>query len=452
PAAGRIYLPTASYIEMTEWALPPETAKRIEELRHRLWEGGQEGILSFLRGGHWRNFLAKYPEINDMHKKMLLVHDKVYSLPPSPARDKAQDELWKAQGNDPYWHGSFGGVYLPHLRTVPYQHLLAAEDIADGVLHPENDWLEYIETDFRRDGEKQLLVNGNKMNLYFAPAERGSLFEWDWREKKLNLLDTLTRRPEAYHHKVREVLTSTPQPEQGAEKVKTIHELARVKEPGLETLLHYDPYRRVAFLDHFLDENTTLDQFQSGDYQELADFAAQKYDYSFQETEEGLIVILSRQGIVQAENMVQPVYLEKRFHIAKSKAALPVTYSLTNKGDKPIEVRFGVEVNLGLLSGHSPAAFYQIPGINLDDPHLDSRGEAEAIKQLLLVNHHLGVRLQCELERLARLWRFPIQTVSSSEAGWEKVYQASSLLFIWDAMLQPNQAWETSQTWTLQSE
>jgi len=26
---------------------------------------------AFLRGGHWRNFLVKYPEANRMHKKML---------------------------------------------------------------------------------------------------------------------------------------------------------------------------------------------------------------------------------------------------------------------------------------------------------------------------------------------------------------------------------------------
>jgi len=30
---------------------------------------------------------------------------------------KARDLLLRAQCNDAYWHGIFGGLYAPHLRT-----------------------------------------------------------------------------------------------------------------------------------------------------------------------------------------------------------------------------------------------------------------------------------------------------------------------------------------------
>lgn len=41
----------------------------------------------------------------------------------------------------------------------------------------------------------------------------------------------------------------------------------------------------------------------------------------------------------------------------------------------------------------------------------------------------------------ATLWRFPIETVSQSESGFERIYQASSLLLHWALRLQPGQDW-----------
>src|SRR5256886_16749867 len=42
---------------------------------------------------------------------------------------QAQQNLWRAQGNDVYWHGVFGGIYFPHLRADAYASLLKAERI-----------------------------------------------------------------------------------------------------------------------------------------------------------------------------------------------------------------------------------------------------------------------------------------------------------------------------------
>src|SRR5438876_10207973 len=71
-SAGLAYLPTASYCEMEAWALPAHAVARLVALERDLGEervAGPDG--AFLRGGHWRNFLVKYPEANRMHKKML---------------------------------------------------------------------------------------------------------------------------------------------------------------------------------------------------------------------------------------------------------------------------------------------------------------------------------------------------------------------------------------------
>jgi len=69
---GRVYLPTSSYMEMGEWTLPAPVAREYAKL-HREVNNSRKGasMERFLQGGIWRNFLAKYPESNWMHKRML---------------------------------------------------------------------------------------------------------------------------------------------------------------------------------------------------------------------------------------------------------------------------------------------------------------------------------------------------------------------------------------------
>ena len=78
PSLGRADLPTASYTEMMEWALP--TAARVRY--HALTEefASRPESLPFLRGGIWRNFFTKYCESNLLQKKMLHVSGKVQKL------------------------------------------------------------------------------------------------------------------------------------------------------------------------------------------------------------------------------------------------------------------------------------------------------------------------------------------------------------------------------------
>jgi len=84
PSLGRISLPTGSYSEMGEWALPPDAAEEYENIRHEVRDKGEMPRYErYLKGGFWRNFLAKYDESNHMHKKMLWVSEKVQA-----ARDR----------------------------------------------------------------------------------------------------------------------------------------------------------------------------------------------------------------------------------------------------------------------------------------------------------------------------------------------------------------------------
>ncbi len=202
PALGRVYIPTSSYIEMTEWALPPHKSYAFGKLLHQLEHDQQEHVLQFMRGGFWRNFLVRYPEINTQHKKMMRVHENVYAHAASDER--ALTHLWKAQANDTYWHGLFGGIYMGHVRSAIYHHLIKAENLADLAHYGNAPWQTYEFTDFDRDTQNELLIESDQLNLYLDPQRGGTLFEWDMRRSAHNLVSVMTRHQESYHQTLRE--------------------------------------------------------------------------------------------------------------------------------------------------------------------------------------------------------------------------------------------------------
>ena len=140
PPLGRIYVPTASYVEMTEWALPPDDALVFHDAIEKATEEGS-AALPFLSGAMWRNFQARYREINDLHKQMLRVSAAVDAMPDDdPTTERAEDHLHRGQSNDCYWHGLFGGVYIVHMRMATLAHLIAAEDLAVTAAEGSRHW------------------------------------------------------------------------------------------------------------------------------------------------------------------------------------------------------------------------------------------------------------------------------------------------------------------------
>jgi len=68
PAIDRVYLPTASYREMGEWALLAPAGRELLTARRELSAlADGERLQGLLRGGFWRAFLMKYPEVADTY-------------------------------------------------------------------------------------------------------------------------------------------------------------------------------------------------------------------------------------------------------------------------------------------------------------------------------------------------------------------------------------------------
>ncbi len=466
PPRGRIFLPTASYMEMGEWTLPTramtEYCHALEVVK-RLPECGE--IRPFIRGGIWRNFLAKYPESNHMHKRMLMASRKVHEAANRSKEGSGKgvganmlDHLYQSQCNDSYWHGVFGGLYLPHLRSAVYEHLIKAEYLADTVRHQREvrskesgtrrgkaknekatpSWFEIEQGDFDRDGSEEAMINTDLLNVFIDPAEGGRITELDWKPRSFNLTNTLTRRREGYHDKVLQAVRDT-----GAEAqsggAKTIHDRVSVKEEGLQYHLQYDWYKRGSLLDHFLGSGVDLASFMKSEYYEAGDFVLGPYRLSCGKGRAGGEVALERDGTVEG----LAVGLRKAVKTMPSSPGFAVHYRIVNRSKEELNTSFGSEFNFSLLAGNAHDRYYHIPGHTLEKRNLASFGETNNVTEVRLVDEWLNITVTLAFNRPAILWRAPVETVSQSEAGFERVYQSSMVMPIWRISLGPGTVWET---------
>ena len=419
PPLGRVYLPTASYREMMEWALPVPAQKKLREAGELIETDERFADLKpFIRGGFWRNFLVKYPESDAMYRRMLMVSEKVEAARRTASYDDAVRELYRAQCNCGYWHGVFGGLYLNFLRRAIYEHLIKAERYVSPSL------ASIKVDDIDNDGYDEIVMENNALTLFVSPREGGAAWELDYHPKAFNLFDTLTRREEAYHSRIEADSEAT------ADEHETIHGAVRAKDGVALEGLVYDPYRRLNFIDHFLPMGETVEAFKSLRHMELGDFPGMPYDVVHGAGKRALTVRLRRAGFVGTGEERLPVRIEKALGMPKKGASLKASYTVRAPG--LYDTMFGVEMNLGLQSGRSDESYVEIPGRTLDDRCLASAGDEPEVSEIRLTVGWMPVRIVVGFSRPARLWRLHIETVSLSEGGVEINYQNTCLVPLWE--------------------
>ncbi len=431
---GRIYLPTSSYAEMMHWALPSKAFQEYEDFERYLKNQQMyDKVNVFVRGGFWRNFLAKYPESNQMHKKMFYLSEKASELAQEkkdPRIDEALDHIWAGQCNCAYWHGVFGGLYLGHIRHANYQNFLQAEKLLREV-NGNGGSAQIIETDYNRDGVREILLETPRLNVYLEPEKGGRITELDYLPGAFNILNTLTRREEGYHHKLVEMAERKKNSDGNSEdQAVSIHDMVSAKEEGLENYLDYDSYDRKSLIDHFPGEGTSAEDFSKGRYAELGNFINTPYRVESRQNEgQAVGLVLTRDGELRRPEGRLPLTVRKEIHVQKDSGEMDILYRLQTNHPSPVPVWFGVEFNFGLLAGYADDRYYFSREREIEPRHLASSGELQEIHHLGLADEWSNLKIELESEKPALVWRFPIETISLSEAGFERVYQNSAVFF-----------------------
>ncbi len=431
---GSIYLPNASYAEMMQWALPTAGANLLyEEFTHKLEEN--PNVLSryqqFVRGGFWRNFFVKYPESNHLHKRMLGLSERVSHFPEAT---ETLDHVLASQCNDAYWHGVFGGIYLANLRHDVYSQLITAERELD-VLE-KNKCITITRSDLNADGINDVLVESDLYALTLDPTRGGAISEWSYKPKAFDLTNFINRIPEAYHEKVKRAGEL-----QDVSGSQSIHDLVITKEQGLEKYLIYDWYRHGSLIEHFFSDDVTIKDIEQMTFLEYSDFFRSVIEPTITTNGDETSLTFTRDGNIFYGSRSNPLRLTKTLTCRYGSGELKVKYDFENIGTELLSLHFGSEWTFGLLGGDTADRYYESPGVKLSKKNrqLRSTGEIKNATALSLVEEWTKFRIDITAETPCTFWRAPIETVASSEAGFERVYQGSIVIPVWKFALKPQE-------------
>ncbi len=387
---GLCYLPDASYREMMEWALYPDDQDVLEKL-YKKFENNPE-ITRFIRGGSYRNFRKKYIESLIMYSRMIDFSNNCQT-------DEQKNYLLKSQCNCAYWHGVFGGIYLPHLRNAVFENIIKGEN-----LHFEQLGVEVVkeEKDINFDGKNEVILWNRFLKLIFEPHNGGRLISLDLIPVATNIQSTFTRQKEFYHRYVFEG---------GKKEMVGVHDVPALKESNLENYLIYDKYKRLSFIEHRFETLSSARDIEFLNFKIDKKFIERKLNYR----------ICKKKAGIEFFNFKNQ--LEKRLELNGKEVF--VEYNLEEFTSR----YFAVEFNLFTLSPDAPDKIFKLNGEFAGNAGTLFEGEGNNLSFTdewrkfsidFYSNHKFYVRIA------------PLYTVTLSESGIERLFQNSTVFLIFE--------------------
>ena len=388
---GVVYLPTTSYIEMNEWTLPADRAGFYSNLvQHSKVGGSYDQDKPSLRGGIWKNFFSIYPESNWMHKRMLGLSSRLNDLPKALQTDEMRGHLYESQSNDAYWHGLFGGLYLPHLRRAVYKALVRLELVMDECSPRPDHFIE--DTDL--DGVGEAYLQNGTVQLVIKLDGFASVCEMDSYQLRHNFGDTLRRQSEHYHRRILEGVSGTGEGPVGG--IVSVHDRVNFKHEISQSDLEIDDHPRSLFVDRL--EGAFM-------------------HYRHQLSDDG----------VHFQSEGSRTSVAKLFEIGGDR--VEVSYRFAGE----LIGQFSTEINLAMPSCDGWGGRYifrgEIPG------GFGQTLEIDQMDQIILDDDVLGGRMTFRASSPVRLSAHPHYSVSQSEGGFERIMQSVTLMLAWPVSL-----------------
>ena len=388
---GRVYLPSSSYHEMMTWALPTDARLKLGKARRELQSDDPNELLPFVLGAPWRSFLAKYPEINHLQKRMLQVSRAASEQDDLP--EPARKALYKSQCNCAYWHGAFGGVYLGFMRGALWHHLMRAEGLLAGL-----DREPAVRTvDIDADTLDEIVVTAPWGAAVLDPHAGGALIELDDWRVGANVLAVMARHREAYHVED-ENPPSNEEPDD--DEMPASQARAEVERDSLV----FDDTRRGALLDSI--DGIRIDS---------------AYDY---EVEAG--------GLARMWVVAKGLEISKR--VSADADELLCVYEITNVSGTQFQGRFSSEASVMPLN-----LGREVEGISIEAGPSGWRVEQPDAEVLLEVDVGTPARIDTEV----------VRTASATLEGLQWMPQGMAVTMSWDLTLGAGEEWSVETRWRL---
>jgi len=396
---GLAYLNNTSYFEMGEWSLKAKQTLALEHLKETLGDEYFNSVgVAFIKGGIWKNFFIKYHESNYLHKRMLNI-----SLNQNNLDKNSLEALYKLQTNDVFWHGVFGGLYLPNLRDNAYRYLLEIEKSR------ARKKVQFEVLDINKDGQDELKVLTQNLSLVFSSKYGGQMIEFGSLDRLFNWQNTLMRREEAYHEKILHPQSEGSHSTNSDDEIETIHNDSMEIDESLKDELIYDWHPKYSFINHFSKKAFTLENFKHLTFKEVGDFANQAFKLEKNRAK------FVREGGIYLDK-TYPTKIIQKYSFDNNSISTKVNV----KGEYSKRLFYAMEFNFH---------FAHPDKVTFNSKTLNDGFMQENCDELIIVDDFTNKILKLTIDRKCNIYGFILNTISQSESGFEKVAQGISFIF-----------------------
>lgn len=337
-----------------------------------------------------------------MHKRMQALSLRVARLPEGKRTADLLDDLYEAQANDAYWHGLFGGLYLPHLRRAVYNAIVRLEAKLDNIA-PRN---AALQEDLDKDGIDEFCIFNKELQAIVKLDGYAGICEFDDYRLNHNFGDTLRRQAEHYFGKIH---NNAQGGEHAGQGIASAHD-------------------RIAFKHEISPSDLLADDRPSGLFIDSW-------------------VKGSEHSALQNYALVKSGSASMQFHAVVEEGTITKTISLS--GNR-IEARYTPKqlpdgsMSVRLLLAMPCCDGYAGRYIGIDNNILGGFGtslEMDKAERLILDDGVLGGHLILGASQAVSIHVAPYFTASQSEAGFEKIMQAVEITVQWPADGRPVSLW-----------
>ena len=153
-------------------------------------------------------------------------------------------------------------------------------------------------------------------------------------------------------------------------------------------------------------------------------------------------VVMERPGLAAGHS----IKLKKTIELVAGVRGMSVHYELDNL-PAGVGLHFAVEINLAAMAGHAPDRYFaDQSGTKLG--LLDALLDVPHVRGLSVCDQWLDLAVGLTWSNPAGLWCFPIETVSQSDGGVERVYQSSAIIPHWNVVADERGRWDVWIRWS----
>ncbi|HJY89921.1 MAG TPA: alpha-amylase/4-alpha-glucanotransferase domain-containing protein, partial [Candidatus Acidoferrum sp.] len=290
------------------------------------------------------------------------------------------------------------------------------------------------------------LFTAPEYQALLKPSDGATLSAFDFRTAAATIINSVLRRPEAYHARLREAAASGS-PNAGA---VSIHEQVRVKEPNLERFLRYDRFARTAFRILLFDPSRSQSDYDALQLGELASVAAGPFQIRKSSPDYAVLALEQALPDYAADPANPPrLRITKRFLFGPApkgcEVSCDVEISLSKTLSRPLH--FGIESVINFLAPADSDRFFETP----EGPQNLRFSGTLAGPLLHMEDGWQRIRASLHAPASSEFWVAPIETVSESEGGFERVYQGSQILAVWRPDLTVHPSFSSRLLWRMES-